>query len=57
MTSPRDPNPEKETVFIYDMSPELEAELLRRANEKGKDPATEAAEILENHASGDGETE
>lgn len=50
MNSPRDPDQQKETVFVYDMSQQLEEELLRRAREKGTDPSTEAAEILEEHA-------
>lgn len=50
MNSPRDPEQAKETVFVYNMSPQLEAELLRRSREKGTDPGAEAAEILEEHA-------
>lgn len=50
MTTPQDPHHEKESVIIYDMSPELEEELKRRARETGTDPAAEAARILERHA-------
>jgi len=50
MTSPRDEEQQKETVVFYDMSPELEEELLRRARQSDTDPSTEAAKILEDHA-------
>lgn len=49
MDLPHDPKPEKETVFIYNMSPELEAELIRRARENQSYPAEEAERILEGH--------
>ena len=39
----------KETVFIYEMSPQLEEELTRRAAENATDPAEEAADIIEQH--------
>lgn len=42
-------DPTKETVFIYEVSPELEKELERRARESGGDPSTEAAKVIERH--------
>jgi len=50
MNTPSSPEPEKESIVFFDMSPQLEEELLRRAKEKGTDPAAEAARILEKHA-------
>jgi len=50
MTSPSDEEQQKETVVFYDMSPELEEELLRRARQSDTEPSTEAAKILEDHA-------
>jgi len=50
MNRPEDPAPQKESVLLYDISPQLEAELMRRARESGRPPADEAAEILESHA-------
>jgi len=55
MTTPSAPGPEEERAVVFNMSPELEAELMRRAREKGTDPATEAAKILEDHAREAGE--
>jgi len=49
MSAPEPPDPRKETVFIHNISPELEAELLRRARQKGSAPDREAAEIIERH--------
>jgi len=49
MSSHPESDPRKEQVFIYDMSPELEAELLRRARDKGTAPGTEAEGIIERH--------
>jgi hypothetical protein len=46
-------HPTKETVFIHELSPELEEELCRRARENGHDPGTEAAEIIEQQLEGD----
>ena len=57
MSTPFHPGPEEESAVVFNMSPELEAELMRRAREKGTDPATEAAEILERHAREVGDTE
>ena len=42
-------NPEKETVFVHDITPELERELIRRAQARHRDPSTEASEIIERH--------
>ena len=44
-----DAQPDKETFFIHDISPQLERELMRRAREKDRDPSAEAAEIIEKH--------
>ena len=49
MSTPFVPDPEEDRAVVFNMSPELEAELLRRAREKGTDPASEVAEILEDH--------
>jgi len=46
-------DPRKENVVIYDLSPQLEAELQRRAREKNTSPELEAAKIIEEHAEGD----
>lgn len=42
-------DPAKESVILYDMSPELLEELKRRAQANGNDPATEAERIIEDH--------
>lgn len=42
-------DPDKESVILYDMSPELFEELKRRAQASGNDPATEAERIIEDH--------
>ena len=55
MKTPSQQDPEGERDVVFHMSPELEEELLRRAREKGTDPATEAARILEKHAREAGE--
>lgn len=47
------PDPRKETVFLHDLSPELERELIRRARENGRDPAREAADIIKDHVEED----
>jgi hypothetical protein len=49
MSASPHPAQPKETIFLYDLSPELEAELLRRAAAAGRDASTEAAEIIERH--------
>lgn len=49
MDAPDAPDPADETVFLYDISPELEEELVRRARDNGRDPAVEAADIIEKH--------
>lgn len=58
MTPHSPSNPTKETVFIYELSPELETELVRRAREHGRDPSTEAAKVIERHVeeAGTGDT-
>jgi hypothetical protein len=48
MTAP-DADPEKETVFLHDLSPQLERELMRRAKSNDRDAPAEAAEIIERH--------
>ena len=42
-------DPEKETIFVHDLTPELEQELTLRAQARHRDPSTEAAEIIERH--------
>ena len=42
-------DPEKETIFVHDLTPELEQELIRRARARHSDPSTEASEIIERH--------
>jgi len=49
-----DNNPDKESFVFYDISPQLEQELLRRAEEAKTDPATEAAKIIEQHIEEEG---
>ncbi len=44
-----DPELEKETVFLHDLSPQIERELTRRARDSGRDTSVEAAEIIERH--------
>jgi hypothetical protein len=46
-------DPDKERAVVFEISPQLEAELLRRAREKGATLESEAAEILERHAEDD----
>ena len=48
MTTP-DADPEKETVFLHDLSPQLERELMRRAEQNGRETSAEAADIIERH--------
>ena len=50
MKTSSESDPEKEDAVVFDISPQLEAELLRRAREKGATLESEAAEILEQHA-------
>ncbi|MEY3481538.1 MAG: hypothetical protein RIQ71_2313 [Verrucomicrobiota bacterium] len=60
MTLPEDDVPNlKESVFLYNISPELEQELVRRAERDGTEPAEAAANIIERHVSeaGAGETD
>jgi hypothetical protein len=47
--TPRNSSPEKETIFLHDISPELEQELMRRAQANRRDPSAEASEIIERH--------
>jgi len=49
-----EPDPKKESFVFYDISPQLEQELLRRAEEAKTDPATEAAKIIEQHIEEEG---
>jgi predicted DNA-binding protein len=53
MNPPGKSDQSKETVFIHELSPELEEELMRRAREHGRDPSTEAAEIIERQVEDD----
>lgn len=46
-------DPAKETVFLHELSPALERELLRRARAHGRDLPDEAAEIIEKHVAED----
>ena len=49
MSAPSEYTPEKDDAVVFDISPQLEEELLRRAREKGATLESEAAEILERH--------
>ena len=42
-------DPKKETIFVHDITPELERELIRRAQAHHRDPSAEASEIIERH--------
>jgi plasmid stability protein len=42
-------DPEKETIFVHDLTPELERELTLRAQARHRDASAEAAEIIERH--------
>ena len=42
-------DPTKETFVLHEISPQLAEELMRRARENNTDPATEAANIIEQH--------
>ena len=42
-------DPEKETIFLHDISPELEEQLLHRARANHRDPSAEASVIIESH--------
>ena len=42
-------DPEKETIFVHDLPPEVEQELIRRARASHRDPSAEASEIIERH--------
>ena len=53
MSNPSESDPRKEKVVIYNLSPQLEAELLRRAREKNTSPESEAEKIIEEHTDGD----
>jgi hypothetical protein len=46
MNTPSDSSSEKDDAVVFDISPQLEEELLRRAREKGATLESEAAEIL-----------
>ncbi len=47
--TPPESDPEKETFFIHNLSPQLERELMRRAEENGRETSAEAADIIERH--------
>jgi len=57
MSEPPHPRRRTDPIPLHGLSPELEEELIRRAQENGTDPAEEAADILEKHAREAGETE
>ena len=46
-------DPEKVTVFIHNISPDLERELIKRAKDRHHDVSTEASEIIERHVDGE----
>ena len=50
-----DSSPQKETIFLHDIPPQLEEELLRRARESGRDASTEVSEIIERHIEEEGD--
>jgi hypothetical protein len=47
-------NPSKETVLIHELSPELEKELLHRAQTNNRNIEEEAATIIEEHVEEEG---
>lgn len=42
-------NPEKVTIIVHDISPDLEQELIKRAKARHLDASTEASEVIERH--------
>jgi hypothetical protein len=49
-----DSQPPKEDFLVYNISPQLESELMRRARENGRDLSAEAADIIEKHVEEEG---
>lgn len=47
--APREPMPEKETVFLHGLPPHVEKGLIERAAQHGRDASEEAAAIIERH--------
>jgi hypothetical protein len=50
MAVPNDP--EKVTIFVHDISPDLELELVKRAKDRNHDISTEASEIIDRQVNG-----
>jgi plasmid stability protein len=51
MALPNDP--EKATILVHDISPDLEQELIKRAKARHHDASAEASEIIERHVDGE----
>jgi predicted DNA-binding protein len=47
--TPRNSGSKYETIFLHDISAELERQLRLRAQANGRDPSAEASEIIERH--------
>lgn len=47
--NPRDADPERETVLLHGLPAHIEEGLIERAAANGRDPADEAADIIERH--------
>ena len=45
-------DPEKVTIFVHDISPDLERELVKRAKDRNHDISTEASEIIDRQING-----
>jgi len=46
-------DPEKVTILVHDISPDLEQELIKRAKARHHDASAEASEIIERHVDGE----
>ena len=53
--TPREPAPEKETVLLHGLPAHVEEGLIERAAQRGRDPADEAADIIERHVEQSGD--
>ena len=51
----REAKPERETVLLHSLPAHVEEGLIERASANGRDPAEEAAEIIERHVEESGD--
>jgi hypothetical protein len=51
----RDATPERETVLLHGLPAHVEEALIERAAASGRDPADEAADIIERHVEESGD--